>query len=99
MKSASALGRRHVRLSALVVSAVVVGLILSVSAGARTKSSSKRPAAPSLTPKGTQGSKVSITRPRAGAPHVTLFDLAHAVDALRVSEGRHFKGKLVLRVR
>ena len=24
---------------------------------------------------------------------------AHAVDALRVSEGRHFKGKLVLKVR
>ncbi|MBV8407114.1 MAG: NADP-dependent oxidoreductase [Alphaproteobacteria bacterium] len=33
------------------------------------------------------------------APHVTLFDLARASEALRVSEGRHFKGKLVLRVR
>jgi NADPH:quinone reductase-like Zn-dependent oxidoreductase len=33
------------------------------------------------------------------APHVTLFDLAHAGEALRVSEGRHFRGKLVLRVR
>ena len=37
MKSASALGRRHVRLSAFVVSAVVAGLILSVSAVARTQ--------------------------------------------------------------
>jgi NADPH:quinone reductase-like Zn-dependent oxidoreductase len=33
------------------------------------------------------------------APHVTLFDLAHAGDALRVSEARHLKGKLVLRIR
>ena len=33
------------------------------------------------------------------APHVTLFDLAHAADALRISAERHFRGKLVLRVR
>jgi NADPH:quinone reductase-like Zn-dependent oxidoreductase len=32
-------------------------------------------------------------------PHVTLFGLSKAVDALRVSEGRHLKGKLVLKVR
>jgi NADPH:quinone reductase-like Zn-dependent oxidoreductase len=39
---------------------------------------------------------------RAGAvrpPHVTLFGLSNAVEALRVSEARHLKGKLVLRVR
>jgi NADPH:quinone reductase-like Zn-dependent oxidoreductase len=39
---------------------------------------------------------------RAGAvrpPHVTLFDLAKARDALRVSEARHLTGKLVLKVR
>jgi len=33
------------------------------------------------------------------APHVTLYDLSKAAEALRVSEARHFKGKLVLRVR
>jgi len=32
-------------------------------------------------------------------PHVTLFGLSKAVEALRVSEGRHLKGKLVLKVR
>jgi NADPH:quinone reductase-like Zn-dependent oxidoreductase len=39
---------------------------------------------------------------RAGAvrpPHVTLFDLAKARDALLVSEARHLTGKLVLKVR
>ena len=39
---------------------------------------------------------------RSGAvrpPHVTLYDLAKAADALRVSEARHLKGKLVLKVR
>ena len=39
---------------------------------------------------------------QAGAvrpPPVTLYGLADARDALRVSEARHFKGKLVLRVR
>ena len=74
MKSASALGRRHVRLSAFVVSAVVAGLILSVSAGARTKPSSKSNAGPSLTSQGAQGSKGSITRPSADAPDITLYD-------------------------
>ena len=33
------------------------------------------------------------------APHVTLFDLAKAADALGVSAARHFKGKLVLKAR
>jgi NADPH:quinone reductase-like Zn-dependent oxidoreductase len=33
------------------------------------------------------------------APHVTLFDLAKAADALRISAARHLKGKLVLKVR
>ena len=33
------------------------------------------------------------------APHVTLYSLAEAVEALRVSEARHFKGKLVFKVR
>jgi NADPH:quinone reductase-like Zn-dependent oxidoreductase len=33
------------------------------------------------------------------APHVTLYDLAKAQEALRVSEARHLKGKLVLEVR
>jgi hypothetical protein len=33
------------------------------------------------------------------APEVKLYDLAQAVDALRVSEARHFRGKLVLKVR
>src|SRR6266404_1439916 len=32
-------------------------------------------------------------------PPVTLFDLAKAQEALRVSEARHLKGKLVLKVR
>jgi NADPH:quinone reductase-like Zn-dependent oxidoreductase len=39
---------------------------------------------------------------RAGAirkPHVTLYDLSNAMEALRVSEARHLKGKLVLKVR
>ena len=33
------------------------------------------------------------------APPVTLYPLANAAEALRVSESRHFKGKLVLTVR
>ena len=33
------------------------------------------------------------------APEVKVYDLAKAVDALRVSEARHFRGKLVLKVR
>ena len=33
------------------------------------------------------------------APHVTLFDLAKAAEALGVSAARHFKGKLVLKAR
>ena len=33
------------------------------------------------------------------APHVTLFDLPKAAEALKVSAGRHLKGKLVLKVR
>src|SRR4051812_19166946 len=39
---------------------------------------------------------------QAGAvrpPHVTLYSLSEAVEALRVSEARHFKGKLVFKVR
>ena len=39
---------------------------------------------------------------RSGAvrpPHVTLYDLPKAMEALRVSEARHLKGKLVLKVR
>jgi NADPH:quinone reductase-like Zn-dependent oxidoreductase len=39
---------------------------------------------------------------RSGAvrkPHVTLYDLAKAQEALRVSEARHLKGKLVLKVK
>jgi len=31
-------------------------------------------------------------------PHLTLFDLAQAAEALRVSAGRHFKGKLILKM-
>ena len=31
--------------------------------------------------------------------HVTLFELAKAREALGVSAARHFKGKLVLKVR
>ena len=33
------------------------------------------------------------------APEVRVYDLAQAGDALRVSEARHFRGKLVLKVR
>lgn len=33
------------------------------------------------------------------APHVTLYSLSEAAEALRISEARHFKGKLVLKVR
>jgi NADPH:quinone reductase-like Zn-dependent oxidoreductase len=39
---------------------------------------------------------------QAGAvrpPHVTVYSLADAVEAMRVSEARHFKGKLVFKVR
>jgi NADPH:quinone reductase-like Zn-dependent oxidoreductase len=39
---------------------------------------------------------------QAGAvrpPHVTLYRLSEAVEALRVSEARHLKGKLVFKVR
>jgi NADPH:quinone reductase-like Zn-dependent oxidoreductase len=39
---------------------------------------------------------------RSGAvrkPHVTLYDLPKAQEALRVSEARHLKGKLVLKVK
>jgi NADPH:quinone reductase-like Zn-dependent oxidoreductase len=39
---------------------------------------------------------------QAGAvrpPHVTLYKLTEAAEALRVSEARHFKGKLVFKVR
>ena len=39
---------------------------------------------------------------RSGAvrkPHVTRYDLSKAQEALRVSEARHLKGKLVLKVR
>jgi len=39
---------------------------------------------------------------RSGAvrkPHVTLYDLSKAQEALKVSEARHLKGKLVLKVR
>jgi hypothetical protein len=32
-------------------------------------------------------------------PHVTLYKLSEAAEALRVSEARHFKGKLVFKVR
>jgi NADPH:quinone reductase-like Zn-dependent oxidoreductase len=33
------------------------------------------------------------------APHVTLYELSEAEKALRISEARHFKGKLVFKVR
>ena len=33
------------------------------------------------------------------APHVTVYSLSEAVEALRISEARHFKGKLVFKVR
>lgn len=39
---------------------------------------------------------------QAGAirpPAVTLYKLSEAAEALRVSEARHFKGKLVFKVR
>ena len=32
-------------------------------------------------------------------PHVTLYDLSKAQEALRISEARHLKGKLVLKVK
>ena len=36
-----------------------------------------------------------VVRPQ----HVTLFELARAREALGVSAARHFKGKLILKVR
>jgi hypothetical protein len=33
------------------------------------------------------------------APEMKLYKLAQAADAHRVSEGRHFRGKLVFQVR
>ena len=76
MKSASALGWKHVRLSAFVVFVVVAGLVLAVSAGARTSSSSKpdasQPAAsPGLT---SNGAADRVSRPAAGRPGVTLYE-------------------------
>jgi hypothetical protein len=35
----------------------------------------------------------------ARAPEIKLYTLAQAADAHRVSEGRHFRGKLVFQVR
>jgi NADPH:quinone reductase-like Zn-dependent oxidoreductase len=32
-------------------------------------------------------------------PEVALYPLARAVDAIKISEGRHLRGKLVLKVR
>jgi hypothetical protein len=32
-------------------------------------------------------------------PEIKLYQLAQVADAQRVSEGRHFRGKLVFRVR
>jgi NADPH:quinone reductase-like Zn-dependent oxidoreductase len=32
-------------------------------------------------------------------PEIKLYRLSEAVDAQRVSEGRHFRGKLVFKVR
>jgi NADPH:quinone reductase-like Zn-dependent oxidoreductase len=32
-------------------------------------------------------------------PETRVFPLQDAVEALRISEGRHFRGKLVLKVR
>jgi NADPH:quinone reductase-like Zn-dependent oxidoreductase len=39
--------------------------------------------------------QAGVVRP----PHVTVFSLSKAVDALRISEGRHLQGKLVFKVR
>jgi hypothetical protein len=33
------------------------------------------------------------------APEIKLYKLAQAADAHRVSQGRHFRGKLVFQVR
>ena len=33
------------------------------------------------------------------APEVKVYQLSEAVEALRVSEARHFRGKLVFKVR
>ena len=71
MKAASALGRKHVRLSAFVVVVVVVaGLVLAVSAGARTNSSSKPDGLPGLTSKGAAGKVSRPARPTI-APGIT----------------------------
>ena len=40
-----------------------------------------------------------VTRGAVRAPEVRLYTLAQAADAHRVSEGRHFRGKLVFKVR
>jgi len=40
-----------------------------------------------------------VTSGAVKPPEVKVYDLAQAADALKVSEARHFRGKLVLRVR
>jgi len=40
-----------------------------------------------------------VTSGAVKPPEVKVYDLAQAAEALRVSEGRHFRGKLVLKVR
>ena len=40
-----------------------------------------------------------VTKGAVRPQHVTLFELAKAREALGVSAARHFKGKLVLKVR
>jgi hypothetical protein len=74
MKSASALGRRHVKRTAFLVAAVVAGLVLTISAGARTNPSSRSHAAPSPTSKGSLGTAGGMARPKAAAPRITLYD-------------------------
>ena len=50
---------------------VVAGLVLAVSAGARTSSSSKPDASPGLTSKGATD---RVSRPATGTPGITLYD-------------------------
>jgi len=80
------------------------GRLATVAAGVKAPAS-PRPDAVSLRPKVDRDrphlERVAelVTKGIVPLPQITEYPLAKAVDAHRVSEGRHLRGKMVLRVR